>query len=190
MATLRRSARRAQVALASLAPLDDTTPGLRLPDEDLVHERAEVGMVLEILDPPGDEFGLSQVVERDERSAVDELVVDGTTTDVIDGRFTDTASGFHVHGVIQRAYTIGFDDGTHIVGHVTEHFDFNTGTHSTTDTGPSQETATVYAADGRVLGTIRLHDIFHVRYEDTNGTGTPEPGEISAWVERSHLSCP
>jgi hypothetical protein len=137
---------------------------------------------------------------HDTQSTIDTGVLDypcfegiegnGTTTDVIDGRFTATANGFHAEGVVQREYTIAFDDGTHILGHVTEHFDFNASRRSTTDTELSQETATVYAADGSVLGTIRLHDIFHVRYGDTNANGTPDPGEITAWVERSDVTCP
>ena len=114
----------------------------------------------------------------------------GTTTDVIDAPFTDTENGFHVHGIVQREYTLAFGDGTHILGRVTEHFDFNTGRHSTTQTEPSQETATVYSADGNVIGTIRLHDIFHLRYRDTNGNGTPDPGEITASIERGHVTCP
>jgi hypothetical protein len=73
---------------------------------------------------------------------------------------------------------------------VTEHFEFNAGRHSTIDTERSQESATVYSADGIAIGTIRLDNIFHLRDGDTNGNGTPDPGEITAWIERGHVSCP
>ena len=73
---------------------------------------------------------------------------------------------------------------------MTEHFNFNASSLSTTDTEPSREAATVYAADDGVIGTIRLHDIFHLRYRDTNANGTPDAGEIAPSIERLHVSCP
>jgi hypothetical protein len=114
----------------------------------------------------------------------------GMTTDVIDGHFTESTKGFHFHGVVQREYTLAFADGTHILGHVTEHIEFNATRNSTTDTEPSQGRATIYAADGRVVGTIRELGIYHLRYSDANGNGQPDPGEISTEFERIRVACP
>src|SRR4051812_7363616 len=117
-------------------------------------------------------------------------VGNGMTTDVTDGHFTPNANGFHFAGVVHRDYTLAFADGTHVVGHLTEHISFNATPRSVTDTEPSQEEATVYSADGRVLGTIRQRDIFHIRYADTNRNGQPDPGEITSNFERVRVTCP
>jgi hypothetical protein len=114
----------------------------------------------------------------------------GMTTDVIDGHITENPNGFHFHGVIQREYTLAFADGTHILGHVTQHIEFNATRNSTTDSEPSQEGATIYAADGSVVGTIRQQGIYHLRYSDANGNGQPDPGEISTEFERTRVFCP
>jgi hypothetical protein len=114
----------------------------------------------------------------------------GTTTDVIDGHVTENADGFHFHGVVHREYTLAFADGIHILGRVSQHIEFNATRNSTTDTEPSQERATIYAPDGRVVGTIRQQGIFHLRYSDANGNGQPDPGEISTQFERIRVFCP
>jgi len=113
----------------------------------------------------------------------------GTTTDVIDGHVTRNANGFHFHGVVHREYTLAFGDGTHILGRVSEHIEFNATPNSTTDTEPAQEQATIYAADGLIVGTIRQQGIYHLRYSDANGNGQPDPGEISAEFERTRVFC-
>jgi hypothetical protein len=61
---------------------------------------------------------------------------------------------------------------------VTEHFEFNAGRHSTIDTERSQESATVYSADGIAIGTIRLHNIW--RSGRVVGDAEVAPGPDSA----------
>jgi hypothetical protein len=114
----------------------------------------------------------------------------GMTTDVIDGHLTENANGFHFHGVVHREYTLAFADGTHILGRVSQHIEFNATRNSTTDTEPSQERATIYAADGRVVGTIRQQGIFHLaiptRMATANPTRARSPRSSSATACSAH----
>jgi hypothetical protein len=53
----------------------------------------------------------------------------------------------------------------------------------------ARDLRTIYAADGTPMGTLSIHAGSHTAYDDLNGNGIPEPGEISAQFDNFHLRC-
>jgi hypothetical protein len=53
----------------------------------------------------------------------------------------------------------------------------------------TQDLRTIYAADGSPIGTLSIHAGYHVTYDDLDGNGTPDPGEITAGFDHFHLRC-
>ena len=43
--------------------------------------------------------------------------------------------------------------------------------------------------DGEPIGQVFLHGVFHVTFRDANGNGEPDPGEITANVDRFLFTC-
>ena len=81
---------------------------------------------------------------------------------------------------------VGTQTGTETtVGQVTE-----TGqTFQTISTTTIQEPRTIYSADGQPIGKVFLHALSHVTFRDANGNGVPDPGEITASVDRFFFTC-
>jgi hypothetical protein len=52
-----------------------------------------------------------------------------------------------------------------------------------------QEPRTIYSADGQPVGKVFLHALSHVTFRDANGNSVPDPGEITANVDRFFFTC-
>jgi hypothetical protein len=52
-----------------------------------------------------------------------------------------------------------------------------------------QDFRTIYDSDGTAVGTLSIHAGFHVTYDDLNGNGTPDPGEIATEFDYFRLRC-
>ena len=115
------------------------------------------------------------------------------TSDVF-GRFNNAPGFFHATGTDTASYRIDFSDGRYVLGRFFEHFgtqaNAESGVNRYTDTHTDQERATVYSSDGQPIGTVTIHATFHVRVSDFNGNFQPDPGEISASVDRFRVTCP
>jgi hypothetical protein len=111
----------------------------------------------------------------------------GTETTV--GQFVDTGTTFHAHGTSSLIYTVTFADGRYVTGSAAEHFSFTAAGPVTVFTVAINESRTIFSADGQAAGTVRIHAISHVNYQDLNGNGNPDPGEISANVDRFFFTC-
>jgi hypothetical protein len=113
---------------------------------------------------------------------------DGTET--TDGRFTATATGFHVEGTTIFAYRVDFPDGRYAIGSAVDHFRTNFTTSGQTVSGDViLEPRTIYAADGTVIGRVLIHAIDHITYRDLDGSGTSDPGEITVELSRFSFTC-
>jgi hypothetical protein len=122
----------------------------------------------------------------------DGIPVTMTGTVTSDGHFTEVdPRHFSVHGTDTIDYHVDLGDGRYAIGQVIEHFGFrvNMNRPRTTETGAQQELATIYAADGQPIGTISVHVTTHVTYADLNGNFEPDPGEITASVDRLGIRC-
>jgi hypothetical protein len=115
----------------------------------------------------------------------------GTGTGV--GRYTENGPptfAFHAHGTYTVDYRIDFADGRSAVGTLLAH----TSTSATygsevTSTEATQNSATLYAADGRPLGPVTVHAIVHTAWRDLNDNHQPDPDEFTANVDDFRLSC-
>lgn len=114
------------------------------------------------------------------------------TSDVL-GHFNNAPLFFHATGTETVSYRIAFSDGRYVLGGFVEHFgtQFNaeSGVNRYSETHTDQERATVYSADGQPIGTVTIHATFHVRVSDFNGNFQPDPGEVSASVDRVRVTC-
>jgi hypothetical protein len=52
-----------------------------------------------------------------------------------------------------------------------------------------QEQRTIYSAEGQPIGEVVIHAVSHVTFRDANGNGEPDPGEITAGVDRFFFTC-
>lgn len=111
----------------------------------------------------------------------------GTETSV--GKLVDTGATFHAHGTSTLVYTVTFADGRYVTGSAAAHFSFTAAGSVTVFTVAINESRTIYSADGQVAGTVRIHAVSHMTAQDLNGNGTPDPGEISANVDRFFFTC-
>jgi hypothetical protein len=59
----------------------------------------------------------------------------------------------------------------------------------TVSTSVFQEPRTIYSADGQPVGKVFLHALSHVTFRDANGNSVPDPGEITANVDRFFFTC-
>jgi hypothetical protein len=120
-----------------------------------------------------------------------------TATETVAGRFTENGPptfGFHVHWTSTLDYRIDYVDGRYVLGTAVGHFDENAAgpagrLRAFTTTEATQDYGTLYGSDGQPLGRVTIHAIFHLTYRDTNGNRTPDPGEITASVDRSRVTC-
>jgi hypothetical protein len=117
-----------------------------------------------------------------------------TGTETQDGHFTENGPpslGFHGSGSTAADYRVDFADGRYVVGMGSAHFSFNaTVRHHISDTNTGRDRATLYAADGQPIGPLTIHATYHVTYIDANANNEPDPGELTASVDRLRASCP
>ncbi len=118
-----------------------------------------------------------------------DLVGTQTGTETTVGQVVDTGHSFQVHGTTTLEYRVVFPDGHYVVGTAVEHFSFNANAPQTTRTSVIQEPRTIYSADGQPVGTVFIHALTHVTFRDANGNLTPDPGEITANVDRFFFTC-
>jgi hypothetical protein len=115
-------------------------------------------------------------------------------TDTVVGHFTENgppAFGFHDHGTVVSVYRVDYSDGRYVLGTDVDHFNDNA-THNgqMTSTSVIHGSGSLYAADGRPLGTVGVRAMFHITFRDANGDHQPDPGEVSSSHDRFTLSCP
>ena len=116
-----------------------------------------------------------------------------TGTDDVFGRYNNAPDFFHATGTFTTNYRIDFSDGRYVLGRYVEHFgtqaNAESGVNRSSDTHTSQERATVYSADGQPIGAVTIHATFHIRVTDLNGNYQPDPGEVTASVDRFRVTC-
>ena len=115
-----------------------------------------------------------------------------TGTVTTDGHFTDAGTHFTAHGTDTIDYRVDLEDGSYALGQVVDHFSFaiNFNRPRNVVSSTQQEQATLFAADGQMIGTMTLHVTYHVTYSDLNGNGEPDPGEITTEPDRFKVTCP
>jgi len=118
-----------------------------------------------------------------------DLIGAQTGTETTVGQLTDTGHGFQVHGTTTLDYRVVFPDGRYVVGTAVEHFTFIARPPQAVNKSVIREPRTIYSADGQPIGTVFIHALSHVTFRDANGNGIPDPGEITASVERFFFTC-
>ena len=118
-----------------------------------------------------------------------DLIGTQTGTETTVGQVTDTGHSFQVHGTTTLAYRVVFPDGRYVVGTAVEHFTYIAARPQTVSTSVFQEPRTIYSADGQPVGKVFLHALSHVTFRDANGNSVPDPGEITANVDRFFFTC-
>jgi acid stress-induced BolA-like protein IbaG/YrbA len=118
-----------------------------------------------------------------------DLVGTQTGTETTVGQVTETGQTFQVHGTTTLEYRVVFPDGRYVVGTAVEHFSFIAAGPQTVNTTPIQERRTIYSAEGEPIGQVFMHAVSHVTFRDANGNGVPDPGEITASVDRFFFTC-
>jgi hypothetical protein len=117
------------------------------------------------------------------------LVGTQTGTETTVGQATETGHTFQAHGTTRLEYRVVFPDGRYVVGSSVEHFSFILNAPLTINTTPIQEHRTIYSAQGQPIGEVVLHAVSHMTFRDVNGNGQPDPGEITANVDRFFFTC-
>lgn len=114
-------------------------------------------------------------------------------TQTVTGRFTENGPptyGFRAHGTARYSYRIDFTGGVYALAGGVEHFDEQfAGSGTNTNAEAVQESGTVFSADGQRLVDVAIHSISQLVFNDANGNRRPDPGEISANVNRFRLTC-
>lgn len=111
-------------------------------------------------------------------------------TNTVRGTSTVTDTGFHLEGSETEAYRVDFPDGSYVIGVAISRFNFNaTPSGVTSFTTASREPRTIYNAAGEPVGTVFIHYLSHITYQDVNGNGSPDDGEITSSVEKFFFTC-
>jgi hypothetical protein len=118
-----------------------------------------------------------------------DLVGAQTGTETTVGQVVDTGGSFHVHATTTLEYRVVFPDGRFVVGTAVEHISFNANAPQTVNTTTIQEQRTIYSAEGQPVGEVVIHAVSHLTFRDANGNGEPDPGEITASVDRFFFTC-
>jgi hypothetical protein len=114
-----------------------------------------------------------------------------TGTETVVGHSVDTGHGSHVSGTDTQNYRIDFVDGRYLVSSSPALFEFNTNLLGRTVYNDVQrDRASLYNAEGTPIGTVTVFNITHITWNDTNGNGNPDPGEITADVSDFRMTCP
>src|SRR5215213_2259580 len=118
-----------------------------------------------------------------------DLVGTQTGTETTIGQVTETGQTFQVHGTTTLEYRVVFPDGRYVVGTAVERFSFIAAGPQTVSTTTIQEPRTIYSAEGEPIGHVFIHAVSHLTFRDANGNGVPDPGEITANVDRFFFTC-
>jgi hypothetical protein len=118
-----------------------------------------------------------------------DLVGTQTGTETTVGQVTETERTFQAHGTTTLEYRVLFPDGRYVVGTAVEHFSFIAAGPQTVNTTTIQEPRSIYSAEGEPIGKVFLHAVSHQTFRDANGNGEPDPGEITANVDRFFFTC-
>jgi hypothetical protein len=118
-----------------------------------------------------------------------DLVGAQTGTETTVGQVVDTGGSFHVHATTTLEYRVVFPDGRFVVGTAVEHISFNANAPQTVNTTTIQEQRTIYSAEGQPVGEVVIHAVSHLTFRDANDNGEPDPGEITASVDRFFFTC-
>ena len=110
-------------------------------------------------------------------------------SETFSGQVTDTGRTFQVHGTGTMVYRVTFPDGRYVDGTAVDHLVFVLNAPLTVFNDVIQEPRTIYSATGEPVGQVIIHALSHVTYQDVNGNGTPDPGEISAQVDSFFFTC-
>jgi hypothetical protein len=113
--------------------------------------------------------------------------------DTVVGRFTENGPptlGFHDHGTVTSVYRVSYSDGRYVLGTDVEGFNDNaTNNGQMTSTVLVHGSGSLYAADGRPLGSVGVQTLFHLSFRDANGDHEPDPGEVSSSRDGFRLTC-
>lgn len=114
-----------------------------------------------------------------------------TLTETSVGRAVETDSGvFQIHGTDYFEYLLEFPDGSYVESGLNRDlFTFVATSSHTVFKRVTQDFRTVYAADGTPIGSMTVHGTFQVSYQDANGNGQPDDGEIASEVDNFHFRC-
>lgn len=121
----------------------------------------------------------------------EDLVGTVTVTETSSGQVVQTPSGgLVVRGTNQYDYRLVLPDGRFVQSGLNRDlYVFVSQGRRTVYNLVGQDFRTIYAADGTPTGSITVHAGFHTTYEDLNGNGTADPGELSASVDWVRISC-
>jgi hypothetical protein len=112
-------------------------------------------------------------------------------TGILSGHYNNSPAIFHFEGTDTVEYRVDFNDGRFAIGVASERLAFSaSGGPADIETHTGRDQATVYAADGSVIGTVTIRNVFHVTSVDLNGNGQTDPGEIKATVDQFRVGCP
>ena len=120
-----------------------------------------------------------------------DLIGTATLTETATGHVVDTGKNvFTVHGVNAYDLHVDFPNGIYVQSGLNRDiYTFVANPPLTVFNTATQEFRTIYAADGTPIGTLTIHGGFHITFQDTNGNGEPDPGEITAQFDHFRLSC-
>jgi hypothetical protein len=106
------------------------------------------------------------------------------------GRYTETATGFSVHGIEIDTVRIDFGDGSSFIGGSVDRFSFvATRGGTTVNTVAHVDGGTSYDADGNVLGTTTFRAVEHFTVVDRQPSGPGPEDVVRVRFERGRLTC-
>jgi len=111
-----------------------------------------------------------------------DVVVNGTVTEFGSGQIVETEQGVTIHSDDEMTYHLVFPDGRYIDGEAHSHATFNAHGSITVYTDPVVEPRTYYSAAGVQIGTVMIHYIGHLTYDDSTG-------QVTASVDRFFITC-
>jgi hypothetical protein len=120
-----------------------------------------------------------------------DLIGTATLTETTTGQVVDTGKNvFTVHGVNTFDYHGDFPNGIYVQSGLNRDiFVFVANPPLIVNNIATQDLRTIYAADGTPIGTLSIHETIHITFQDTNGNGQPDPGEITVQFDRFRLRC-
>jgi hypothetical protein len=147
---------------------------------EVANAQAEV-IRFEFVEPLPDQTSLPE--------CLDDTVGSQVGTETTTGQVVDTGRTVHVSGTNTLTYTVTFSDGRYVTGSAVEHFSFNANGPLAVSTGAIIEPRTIFSAEGEPVGKVKIHALSHITFQDANGNGNPDPGEIRAQVDRFFFTC-